>query len=334
MKELNEISNLNYADNVLRVIQLTVQKVLSNPELLNAFIPASTNDKTLSAVCEEYKKHLQEFGYSLKYQMSVKTTLTKAEFAWSPGTNISEIGIKQIEEYIHYCKKNAPSGYKIDFRNLKAFFEKVVNWGYLKVNPCKLVKLPKEQTKRREYLTFDELQIVISNVNPKRIKDIYSFAFQTALRLSEILNLRWSEVSLVERTITIGSEQFQTKTKKIRQIPLSNEATEILKRWFPKYFTPVNDFVFTKTNKKKYSNDFVSRSFKKALRKTGMNGNLTFHSLRHSSISFALNNGAPLSAVREFAGHSNIQTTQNYLHTNMDDLKKVSQTFNIAVGDK
>ena len=85
---------------------------------------------------------------------------------------------------------------------------------------------------------------------------------------------------------------------------------------------------------RKYSNNFISKNWKRALRKAGMNESVCFHSIRHSAISHALNNGAPLTAVKEFAGHSSIQTTQIYLHTNLDDLRKVSQTFNIAVGNK
>lgn len=334
MKELTEISNLNNAETMLRVLEFAVKKALSDPETLYSILPISNQVKTFGSLCEDYKKYLNEFEFSSKYQYSVKTTLNKAAFLFGPEKKIHEINSKLIEEYIQFCKRKAPAGYKVDYRNLKAFFAKVVNWGYIKENPCKFVKLPKEQSNRREYLTYSELQSILTLIRLQVLKDIYSFAFQTALRLSEILNLRWSDVSLNDGTITIGSKNFQTKTKKIRCIPLSNDALEILKKRFPKIIDPVNDFVFTKKDGKKYSNDFVSKSFKKALRQAGLKGNICFHSLRHSAISHALNSGAPLSAVREFAGHSNIQTTQNYLHTNMDDLKKVSQTFNIAVGDK
>ncbi len=321
------LSNTKAEGDLLRLIHRVVEQAIKEQYTIN-------NDKVFSALCDDYKKYLKEFGYSEKYQISVSTTLAKAEFLFGPTKNLHEITTKDIEAFLQFCKRKAPAGYKVDFRNLRTLFSKAISWNFIKENPCKQVKLPREQQHRREYLILSDLQIVLSFVRLEVLKDIYQFAFHTALRLSELLNLRWSDVSINDGIITVGSESFRTKSRKIRTIPLSSEAIEILKRRFPKYINPVDDFVFTKKEGKKYSNNFISKNFKRALRRAGMKENVCFHSLRHSAISHALNNGAPLSAVKDFAGHSSIQTTQNYLHTNLDDLRKVSRTFNIAVGDK
>ncbi len=329
-------SNTKAEGDLLRLIKRVVEQAIKEQYTFNY-----DNDKLLCTLCSDFKNYLNDFGYSSKYQSSVKATLNKAEFLFGPEKKIHEITSKEIEEFIQFCRRKAPAGYKVDFRNLRTLFSKAISWNLIKENPCKLVKLPKEQQQRREYLTLSELQTVLTFTRLQVLKDIYLFAFQTALRLSELLNLRWSDVSINDGIITVGSESFRTKSRKIRTIPLSSEAIEILKRRFPKYINPVDDFVFTKKEGKQYSANFVSKNFKRALRRAGISENVCFHSLRHSSISHALNNGAPLSAVKDFAGHSSIQTTQNYLHTNMDDLRKVSQTFNkasqtfnIAVGDK
>ncbi len=335
MNDIRKIESKELAETVLAVIQQTVQQVLSDPQIVSNLLVANNLGKTLSAVSAEYKTYLKDFGFSEKYQISVKATLNKGEFLLGPEKGINEITSKHIEELVQFCKRRAPAGYKVDFRNLKAFFSKLVSWGYLKDSPCKNVKLPKEQHERRDYLTGSDLQTILQFVQLQVLKDIYTFTFQTALRLGEVLSLRWSDVSIKEKLIRIGSKNFVTKSRKVRTVPLSDEATEMLQRRFPKIIDPCNDYVFIKKDGAKYSNDFVSKSFKKAVRAAGINGRVCFHSLRHAAISHALNNGAPISAVREFAGHGNIQTTQNYLHTNLDDLRKVSQTFNhVAASNK
>ena len=251
MNELKEIVSETYADKVLRVIELTVKNVLSDPQMLSSLLTTSQQVKTLGELSSDYKKYLKEFGYSKNYLTSMTASLNKAEFVFGLEKKIHEINTKQIEGYIQFCKSKAPAGWKVDYRNIRTFFSKMVSYGYLQESPCKKINLPKEQIKRREYLTLIEIQEVLLFIRLQVLKDIYLFAFYTALRLSELLNLRWKDVSINDGIITVGSESFLTKSRKIRTIPLSNEAVEILKRRFPKLINPVNDFVFTKKDGKK-----------------------------------------------------------------------------------
>ena len=98
------------------------------------------------------------------------------------------------------------------------------------------------------------------------------------MRLDEIINLRWKNVDIKLRIITVGDEEFITKGRNQRFIPISDEAIEVLLRLKkkevrkpesnpPLYPLPRGEnygYVFCKSNGVKFSGDHVSRSFKLA----------------------------------------------------------------------
>jgi len=79
-------------------------------------------------------------------------------------------------------------------------------------------------------------------------------------------------------------------------------------------------YVFAKSNHLPYNKDYVSSSFKMACRKAGMDTRIHFHTLRHSFASNLANMGVPIIVIKELMGHSDIRTTQHYLHLKMRNL--------------
>jgi site-specific recombinase XerD len=130
-------------------------------------------------------------------------------------------------------------------------------------------------------------------------------------------------VNLKEKFIQIGSENFTTKSRRIRKVPLSIRAIEILESLKPKIFKlDQRNFVFCKSNGFPYSPDCISKGFKKLIRLGGLDDEFHFHSLRHSFASNLISKGVPIFHVSQLLGHSNISTTQIYSHSNLDDLRK------------
>ena len=71
-----------------------------------------------------------------------------------------------------------------------------------------------------------------------------------------------------------------------------------------------------------YTTDAVSKAFKKACRKAGMDEDIHFHSLRHSVRFELVQKGVPFYSVKELLGHSSIQMTEIYSHLKLDDLRE------------
>ena len=237
---------------------------------------------------------------------------------------INQINSLVVDEFIIYLMKRAPKGFSVYFRTVRSMFSKFVAWNFIPENPFAKIKLKRVQRNEQKYLDEKTFYQLIELESNKVLKALFEFDFLTGLRLSEIANLTWQDVNLKENFIQIGSENFTTKSRRIRKVPLCDRAIEILESLKPKVFSiDKPNFIFCKVNGFKYSNDFISKSFKRLVRKAGLDPQIHFHVLRHSFTTNLISKGAPIFHVSQLLGHSNIATTQIYSHSNLDDLKKV-----------
>lgn len=106
--------------------------------------------------------------------------------------------------------------------------------------------------------------------------------------------------------------QFITFFKWIRAIA-------IYRWWRSLYFSKSNSFPFNR--------DYVSRAFKKVVRKADLREKIHIHILRHSFASNLALKGVPITVLKDLLGHSSIVVTQIYSYSNMDSLKSAIQKF-------
>lgn len=117
--------------------------------------------------------------------------------------------------------------------NKRTAFNKAVEWNYLSVNPFTKVKFPKLSKTFPVFISEDELLIILANTQYQHLKDIFTVAFYTGLRLGELVNMRWHWVDFIQNQITVKcSNDFQTKSKKERIVPMSEKVRSILFRRF------------------------------------------------------------------------------------------------------
>jgi len=234
--------------------------------------------------------------------------------------------VRDAEDFKNYLMKNAPLGYKVYLRNMKAAFNKAIDWEMITTNPFAKIKFKMQQETKPVFIQKDELLQILQQTKSVEMRDIFSFSFYTGCRLGEVLNLRWSNIDLKRQLITIGDENFTTKNGKSRIIPTATEVNEIL---FRKKLLELNltRFVFSKSNGFPFHKDYVSRCFKNSRRKAGLPEEIHFHSLRHSFASILAINGVPLVTIKELLGHSSIVTTQIYSHSDLESLQKAVGKF-------
>ncbi len=286
----------------------------------------------LARFCNEYSQYISA-NYSIKYSESVKLSLNHLIDFFDPQKSLDEISIKDAESFLSWLKKRAPRGYQVYYRNLKAAFNKAKDWESIKDNPFSKIKLRREQKEYPFFITKNQLSKILDNCMNDALQEIYFFAFHTGLRLSEIINLRWKSISIKDRIITVGDNEFQTKSKAQRKVPLSNELYNKVWNWYSKGRGSCsfnNGYVFSKPNGFPYNPDYISRSFKKVCRKIGLDERIHFHSLRHSFASTLVQNGVNLYTIKELLGHSSITTTEVYSHLNIGALQKAVEVLNAA----
>lgn len=243
-------------------------------------------------------------------------------------TKLISITIKSVQEFLSYVSKNAPKGVYVYYRTLKAVFNIAVDWNYIPQNPFRKVSLPKRQEEKIVTVIREELNKILDSTDSKVMRQLFLFAFLTGLRLSELVKLTWSNVNLSERYLTIGGANFKTKSKKIRYVPLSDEAVRIIEEIRPKILK-LDSFVFSKKNGFSYSTSYVSRQFKKAVISSGVNKAIHFHSLRSGFATYLAEKGVSLEKIQKILGHKDYKTTQIYTSISLKTLKEAVKVFDI-----
>jgi integrase/recombinase XerD len=261
---------------------------------------------------------LKQKSSSLSYITSIKLTLRIFQEEMGD-VLLEDVRFSEAETFIINIHKNSPSLASLYYRTLKAAFSKAVEWEYIQSNPFKKLKLPKVKINIPLFISAIELEMILENVVNIQLKQIYRLALHTGLRLSEIINLRWSAIDFKDKTLKVEhSEDFITKGKKERLIPMNSVVYSILneKRVLSFIITiKKRDHIFSKCVGVKFNSDYVSKQFKKAVKKTErINKSVHFHSLRHSFASLLVQKGVSLYVVKDLLGHTEIRTTQIYSH--------------------
>lgn len=266
----------------------------------------------------------------------VKLVCKKLLNFFPPVRKLDTILLKDVENFLDSQKKNAPKGIYNYQRTLRAMWNKAKQWNYVQSNPFEQVKLKKRQNQKPAYVTEQQLGEIINHIESEVVRDAVVTTFLTGCRLGETVNLTWKDVDLKNDLLTIGNEHFQTKSRKIRQVPIHPKVREILLRRVnsKKYAVssqeeekriiklPDKDaYVFGKGGRFKFTGDYFSKQFKRACRSAGIDENIHYHSLRHGAITAMLMKGANIPAVQKIAGHTDIKITLSYTHPDMESLR-------------
>lgn len=216
----------------------------------------------------------------------------------------------------------------IDIRNIKAMFNKMIEFELLDYSKISTIKQFKIEQKKMLAIDSADIINILNNINDIQLKQIVRFTLLTASRVSEVLNFKIKDIDFENEVINI----FQQKTNCFKTIPLTKGLFELVNEIMNSgnernILSLANKESFLFHNKtKNFMNmklraDTVSKQFKRILKKLKLSGDFKFHSLRHSAITELIKNNVPLNIVKEIAGHKSITTTMIYSHIKSSDLK-------------
>ncbi len=168
-------------------------------------------------------------------------------------------------------------------------------------------------------LTRNEILLIIKKIDNIKHRLMISLLYSSGLRVSEVVNLKVSSVSLESLTLLVK----QGKGKKDRVTVFSESLKDMLEEYIDG--RGPNEYLFTSSNQKgkKLTVRTVQKVFKRALEKSGVNKNASCHDLRHSFASHLLENGTDLRYIQQLLGHKNISTTTIYTKVTTPALKGV-----------
>lgn len=210
-----------------------------------------------------------------------------------------------------------------DLNNISGIFNYAINKGYALENPIKHFKRFRLPEKQPIFFSEKEFESLMITIDDDDLKDLTTFALQTGLRQMELITLQWEQINFVNKNLVLDNRNCLTKSRRVRNVPLSSTAIKILEKRFQHIsFGTVFTFRGEKINQ-----HFISHRIKKYILKSGINPKLNFHSLRHTFASWLVQRGTSIYIVSRLLGHSDIKTTQIYAHLRSDDLMSAVETL-------
>ncbi len=250
---------------------------------------------------------------------------------------LNDISVTEAELFKAMRLKTVkPATLNKDIGTLRAVFNYGIKLKWITYNPFREVN--KISMPDKERLAFDssEISSLLTVIDDSSFKSFVLFGLYTGCRLNEIINLQFKDIDFHNELVIIrNKEGFNTKTGKIRHIPMNSSLRELLRTLYSNdKIIELNKrnsecYVFQKDNGFKYTGDYITHKFKKYLRKAGINERFHFHCLRHTFISRLIKENVNVNYVKEIAGHSTIQTTMRYIHISTNDLRDAVNKISI-----
>jgi integrase/recombinase XerD len=253
---------------------------------------------------------------------------------------LNHIKRKDIVNYHKYlCEKKsekteklfAPGTINIKYNAIKQFFSLLYQTGKITENPTHGLKLnisDKNNMKRRA-LTVNEVNTVLDSLDitsPTGLRDraMFELIYSSGLRVIEVCNLRMGHIDLDRRIMVVRG-----KFERDRFVPLSEVARDYLLLYAGKRLNKRDSLLFPgKNNTKPIRSAVISRRFTSILKQCNMKRpEVSTHSLRHSTATHLLDNGASIRHVQELLGHKYIDTTERYTHVQTDGVLNIFRKF-------
>lgn len=235
-----------------------------------------------------------------------------------------------IEDYIvhmtkvKYTRGNEDHSYSNSTINrriasLNSFFGYAVDKGWIEKNPCAGIELLKVYKEKKDYLTLEEVVLMLDKTyekakgernfhyNSARDRFIISMLTTTGLRVSELINMRFSKMEEVEGGYMINIDAIDTKNDVNKRVPIANKTLKYFNEYIEerKKLSKVvdDDNIILSKSGKVLRRDAVQEVIDKLMMKSGIEEkHITPHSFRHACTTYLRANGVNDSLIYNILG--------------------------------
>ena len=239
-------------------------------------------------------------------------------------TNPKDVSFKLIRNWISSLLENNLKSTSVNRKisSLKSYYKFLLVSNYVDTNPTLKLISPKSSKRLPVFVEKDNMDSLFDkdffedSYEGKRDKLIIELFYFTGMRLSELINIKTSDIDKVNSQIKVIG-----KRNKERLIPITFNTLKDLNEFIN--FYEIENFLFSEGDGKKLYSKKVYRIVNKYLAKISSIKKKSPHVLRHSFATHMLNNGADINAIKEILGHANLSATQIYTHNSIKKLKNV-----------
>ena len=236
--------------------------------------------------------------------------------------NLKREDVRKYLKYLDDCKlKNSTIARRISA--IRSFYNYLLSNGVVENNIFNNVRNPKLEKKLPNYLSYEELAIILDNIDMSteigvRNRLIIEMFYATGCRVSELINIKMSDINTTNKSIKIMG-----KGSKERIVYYGEYAEDYLNKYLNTGFNKGSKYLFLNDKKEKFSIQEVEQIIHKLIEHLAIKTHVTPHTLRHTFATHLLNNGADIKSVQELLGHASLNTTGIYTHVSNERLKEV-----------
>lgn len=288
-------------------------------------------DKNSKDIVSRYRRYLKlEKGYSANTLDAYMRDVDKLfRYLAVEQVDVLDVKLEDLEHFAAFISDLGigPRSLARILSGVRQFYRFLVIDGYLEVDPTELLESPKQPDHLPEVLSTAEVDLLeqaidLSKWEGHRNRAIIEVLFSCGLRVSELTNLKLSNLYIEEQYIRVMG-----KGSKERLVPISPRALDELNYWFAernvmKIKPGEEDYVFLNRRGHHLTRTMILIMIKRYAVEAGIKKTISPHTLRHSFATSLLEGGADLRAIQAMLGHESIGTTEIYTHIDTSTLRQ------------
>ena len=259
---------------------------------------------------------------------------------WLEENNVENVDFNKIREYLRFIHKYNYKKTTISRKisALRTFYKYLYRESLVDINPVSGISAPKKDKVLPKFLSKDEVEKILNNVNIEtpagyRNRAILELLWATGMRISELSGLNYGDLNLEQNEIRVFG-----KGAKERIVLVSERAKSYLERYLQNARKLVaigfdvgevaeNSPVFINNTGYRLNPKTIRNVINSIVEKIQLPKKVTPHVFRHSFATYLIENGADLRVVQELLGHASISNTQIYTHIST---KHLTETYTQA----
>lgn len=251
------------------------------------------------------------------------------KFLESDNLNLKEVKLNDLQQFtaqLYDIGINARSVARI-LSGVRSFFNYLIIDGHIQEDPTELLETPKIGLKLPTVLSIEEIEdikgcIDLSTKEGHRNRAIIEVLYSCGLRISELINLKFSDMFLDDGFIRVEGKGSKQRLVPISEIAIKDVKNYLINRKSFQIKKGSEDVVFLSKRGTPISRVMVFHFIKQYAEEVGINKNISPHTFRHSFATHLLEGGANIRAIQQMLGHEKITTTEIYTHMDREYLRQ------------
>ena len=248
-----------------------------------------------------------------------------------PPTKVEAYMIERYLAYLFENERKKSSQARI-LSGIKSFYNYLLLNDKIESSPTEFVEAPKVGRHLPDVLTVEEIDLIISNIDPskpkgRRDRAMLELLYSCGLRVTELITLRICDLFFGEGYIRVVG-----KGNKQRLVPINATARERIMIYLDdrrERYHGNEDTLFLNNRGGKLTRIMIFTIIREAVKRTGIQKQVSPHTFRHSFATHLLAGGANIRQIQEMLGHESISTTEIYTHLDAERLRSTVEKLSI-----